>query len=245
MAKEEYKDILGFTWKKEGDRFVQYKGDGTRTGKTKLVKDVKNQASRGVGAKTNNKKKVDRNNPRPGDTKKTQRRRVGGKWIGGDTVVWNGSKWVPKGDPSLVPNRAVPGDNKADLSGYNRTVKVNESLKINKKNNNNNSQKNVSDEKNNEKNNDKDNEKKVNNNGGPNLEAANQILSGNKKEITMKDFQSDSKTDKTDNKKTKESKWIRNPKTKTLVSRTSQKGKQLLKIEERKRKLKEKRFGKK
>lgn len=83
------------------------------------------------------------------------------------------------------------------------------------------------------------------NNGGPNLDAANKILSGNKKEVTMKDFQSDTKTEKTENKKKKESKYIRNPKTKTLVRRTSQKGKQLLKIKARRDALIKKRFGKK
>ena len=41
----------------------------------------------------------------------------------------------------------------------------------------------------------------------------------------------------------KESRWIRNPKTKTLVRRTSQKGKQLLKIQARKDALIKKRFG--
>ena len=43
--------------------------------------------------------------------------------------------------------------------------------------------------------------------------------------------------------KKKESRFIRNPKTKTLVRRTSQKGKQLLKIQARKDALIKKRFG--
>jgi hypothetical protein len=35
--KTSYKDILGFTWKKEGNKYVQYRGDGSKTGKTKLI----------------------------------------------------------------------------------------------------------------------------------------------------------------------------------------------------------------
>ena len=77
--------------------------------------------------------------------------------------------------------------------------------------------------------------KENNQNKGPNLEAANEILSGKKKEVTMADFKGDGEKSegKAEGKKKKESKWIRNPKTKNLVRKTSQKGKQLLKIKSR------------
>ena len=54
------------------------------------------------------------------------------------------------------------------------------------------------------------------------------------------------KVAKTENKeKLKVPRYVRNKKTKTLVSTKTNKGKQILKLEERKRKLREKRFGKK
>ena len=246
---ESYKDVLGFTWKKEGDKYVQYRGDGSKTGKTKPYTAKaggaknKKQKTRGSGAK-NKGYKPDPNNPQVGDTKKTKRRRVAGGWTGGETLYWNGSKWVKKGDSSLVPNRAVPGDEKRPE--YKLAKSANESLKIDtvkKKVNNN---ENVSNKENNKK---VDNKKVDNkeNNKGPNLLDATNYLKGNKnnKEVNYKNFESPEPKEKVDTKKKKERLYIRNPKTKTLVRRTSQKGKQILKLEERKRKLREKRFGKK
>ena len=58
-------------------------------------------------------------------------------------------------------------------------------------------------------------------NGGPNLEAANKILSGNRTEVTYKDFQNDGDNKKESTpKKKKESKWIRTSKG-TLARRGS------------------------
>lgn len=36
-GRSSYRDILGFTWKKEGNKYVQYRGNGTKTGKTKPI----------------------------------------------------------------------------------------------------------------------------------------------------------------------------------------------------------------
>ena len=71
--------------------------------------------------------------PKIGDRKTIPRRREKGGWTKSYQVIWNGKKWVKKGDPSLTPNRAVPGDNKADSRGYKESVKTNKSLKINSK----------------------------------------------------------------------------------------------------------------
>ena len=88
-----------------------------------------NKKVRGSGAKNKGGYKPDLKNPKAGDTKKTRRRRVAGGWTGGETLVWNGSKWVKRGDKSLVPMRAVPGDEKRPE--YAIAKSVNESLKIN------------------------------------------------------------------------------------------------------------------
>tara|TARA_A100001388_G_C28754294_1_gene494055 strand:- start:1091 stop:1789 length:699 start_codon:yes stop_codon:yes gene_type:complete len=94
--------------------------------------------------------------------------------------------------------------------------------------------------------------KKKNNNNTPSLEKSVEYLNKDKKqkpEVTYKDFESDNKDNgkKTEDKKTKpkpKPKFIRNPKTKTLVRTTSQKGKQLLKIQERIKKRNKRLFGK-
>ena len=64
-----------------------------------------------------------------------------------------------------------------------------------------------------------------------------------KKRKDLKKVAEMNKEKKTEDKGKKESRWIRNPKTRTLVRRTSQKGKQLLKIQARKDALIKKRFG--
>lgn len=197
----------------------------------------KKQNIRGTGAKNTGGYKRDPNNPQVGDTKKTRKTRKKGGWTGGETLYWNGSKWVKKGDSSLVPNRAVPGDNKADPGGYKRAVKTNKSLKINSKKeevkNNSNNNKNVSKENNKEDN--KNNEKEVKTEKSQYPVVTQEQL--DKKVAEM------NKEKKTEDKGKKESRWIRNPKTRTLVRRTSQKGKQLLKIQARKDALIKKRFG--
>ena len=82
MAQDSYKDILGFTWKKENGKYVQYRGDGSRTGKIKDAKNFKafkveatekkktnsnasqkNRPTRGSGAKKRNYVKPKITNP--------------------------------------------------------------------------------------------------------------------------------------------------------------------------------------
>jgi len=198
--------------------------------KNKVVDNKQNK--RGEGAKNKGGYKRDPNNPQVGDTKKTPRKRKKGGWTGGETLYWNGKSWVKKGDSSLVPNRAVPGDNNADPGGYKRAVKINESLKINPKKeevkNKNVSNKEVNKEV------DKNNEKKV------------KEKKSNYPVVTQEQLDkkiAEMNKEKTKDKGKKESRWIKNPKTKTLVSRTSQKGKQLLKIQARRDALIKKRFG--
>ena len=72
------------------------------------------------------------------------------------------------------------------------------------------------------------------------------VVVQNKKENKQGNEEKVEKVAKTENKeKLKVPRYVRNKKTKTLVSTKTNKGKQLLKLEERKRKLREKRFGKK
>ena len=66
--------------------------------------------------------------PKAGAVKST-RRRKGAKWIT-TTSVWNGSKWVPKGDSSLVPNRAGPKDGNTEA---NKKLKIKAKEKLKKK----------------------------------------------------------------------------------------------------------------
>lgn len=162
---ESYKDILGFTWKREGDKYVQYRGDGSKTGKTKpyTAKNTsggaktKTQKSRGSGAK-NKGKKVDLKNPQVGDTKKTPRRRVGKKWEGGETLVWTGVKWVPKAEyKKITPDRV----GKVDLNSreYKQAKEINERVS-----NNNNKEKEEKENTNKNNNNSSNNNKSNNNN---------------------------------------------------------------------------------
>ena len=85
------------------------------------------------------KKQPDPNNPRIGDKKTIPRRRVGKKWTKAYTVIWNGKKWVKKGDSSLVPNRAYNPD--LNSKEYKLAKETNE--RVSKKNNNNNNNKKV------------------------------------------------------------------------------------------------------
>jgi len=55
-----YVDILGFKWKKEGNKYVQYRGDGTKTGKTRPYDINANKKNTRRGKRPdNNKKKQD------------------------------------------------------------------------------------------------------------------------------------------------------------------------------------------
>ena len=80
------------------------------------------------------KKQPDPKNPRIGDKKTIPRKRVGKKWTKAYTVIWNGKKWVKKGDSSLVPNRAYNPD--LNSREYKQAKEINE--RVSKKNNNNN-----------------------------------------------------------------------------------------------------------
>ena len=74
----------------------------------------------------------------------------------------------------------------------------------------------------------------------------NEVKTNEKKYKQVTQEELDAKVKEIKNKKDKpkkESRYIRNPKTKTLVRRTSHKGKQLLKIQARKDALIKKRFG--
>ena len=51
------------------------------------------------------KEQPDPKNPKVGDKKVIPRKRVGSKITPSHTVIWNGKKWVKKGDVSLVPDR--------------------------------------------------------------------------------------------------------------------------------------------
>lgn len=141
MAKDSYKDILGFTWKKENGKYVQYRGDGSRTGKIKDAKPTvttnknKNKNIRGQHLKYKKNKetrKQDPNNPVAGDTKKTKRRRVQGGYTGGDTLVYTGTKWVPKAEyKKITPDRVGKIDKNS--KEYKHAKQINESIKINQK----------------------------------------------------------------------------------------------------------------
>ena len=105
------------------------------------------------------KQQPDPKNPRVGDKKVIARKRVGSKIIPAHTVIWNGKKWVKKGDVSLVPDRV----GKVDLNSkeYKRAKEINErssKKNNNKKENNNNNNNNNNNKKIVPK---KDNKKKV------------------------------------------------------------------------------------
>ena len=74
----------------------------------------------------------DPNNPRIGDKKTIPRKRVGKKWTKAYTVIWNGKKWVKKGDSSLVPSRAYNPD--LNSKEYKLAKEINE--RVSKKNDN-------------------------------------------------------------------------------------------------------------
>ena len=71
-----YVDILGFKWKKEGDKYVQYRGDGTKTGKTRPydINANKKNTSRG---KRVDPKKVKLNNKKNNKKEPYAKDRVG------------------------------------------------------------------------------------------------------------------------------------------------------------------------
>ena len=192
-----YVDILGFKWKKEGDKYVQYRGDGSKTGKTRVYDINANKKQTGRGSRSDNTKKTSNNLK----VKKT----------------------------STAKDRV--GKVNLNSSEYKEAKKINE-RPVKYQTSNNNKKQNSSETETKEKSN-------------IDFEKASKALNNTRKEVTMADFKSgdsDKKTEKTEKKK--ESRYIRNPKTGTLVSRKSIKGKQILKIQERRRKLNKKRFGK-
>ena len=70
------------------------------------------------------KQQPDPRNPKVGDKKVIPRKRIGSKITPAHTVIWNGKKWVKKGDVSLVPDRV----GKVDLNSkeYKRAKEINE-----------------------------------------------------------------------------------------------------------------------
>ena len=87
------------------------------------------------------KQQPDPKNPKVGDKKVIPRKRIGSKITPAHTVIWNGKKWVKKGDVSLVPDRV----GKVDLNSkeYKRAKEINERTNktVNKDNKDNNKEK--------------------------------------------------------------------------------------------------------
>ena len=198
------------------------------------------------------------------------RRRVGKKWIEPPKLIYTGTKWVsPEAFKKITPDRVGSIDKlskeykiakELNESVGRKNKKDNNTLKINKekekekekvvvKNNKVVKENNNVVKENNKVVKENNNEKKVvkeNNNEKKVVKENNNVVKENNKVVDTNEKKVVEKNDKLKIKKSsakKESRWVRNPKTRTLVLRTSQKGKQLLKIKARQDALNKKRFG--
>jgi len=189
-----YVDILGFKWKKEGDKYVQYRGNGTKTGKTRPY-DI------------NANKKNTRRGKRPDNNKKEGLKVNNNKSGSGLSNIPAEEGSNKKFNPNFKKKTVIKKEENKGTFGD--AIKKGEQFK---------------------------------NEGGASTPKYKKVT---QEELDAKLAENKKSNEKPKVTEKKQPKLIKKKKGKGFVSTKSPRGKQLLKIEERKRKLREKRFGKK
>jgi len=207
-GRSSYRDILGFTWKKEGNKYVQYRGNGTKTGKTKpIVKEQPKYVSPRERKFGKDKKKDDLK-----VNKKSNELAEKTKIPSGSNLKAGSFGISETGKKQALENKKQKKVTQNKTSGVG-PVKDGKTYAKNLKN--------------------------TTQGIGPVKDGKTYGKNLTKKVTQNKTEEKPKVTEK------KQPKLIKKKKGKGFVSTKSARGKQLLKIEERKRKLREKRFGKK